>query len=374
MKRKSKSKNNFKKPSFTQKQQWKKLAISSLAALLVLYCFDFFKTSIIVREVRKDVPDFQDPCKHMMVHGHWEQFFYPQSYYERLKKFEENGLEGGAPHDQLIDDNGNWLYGGIFKPDVCTLHQYTTDDIKSCLGMQARPIYVIGDSRARLIYRVIGAKGLGQESLEDTKVHNDLSSDIGVPIKYFWSQSFDGDHDQVSHHVSMIHEAMGKHAQMIIVGEQHLHPVEAAWDRNDRDYQKIFYKALSHAYKEIFPLLNSFASEGNTVIVMAAENATRSYKGGEEAQQFWTDSTNYYNEMLGTMLAKKFKNIKFMYNNMRTTRGPNYEPLLPDNTHKLEKGGSQIIPPALSADLDTILNAHCNPRINPSDSTCCRNG
>ena len=107
---------------------------------------------------------------------------------------------------------------------------------------------------------------------------------------------------------------------------------------------------------------------------MAAENATRAYKGGEEAQQFWTDSTNYYNEMLGTMLAKKFKNIKFMYNNMRTTRGPNYEPLLPDNTHKLEKGGSQIIPPALSADLDTILNAHCNIRINPSDSTCCRNG
>lgn len=132
--------------------------------------------------------------------------------------------------------------------------------------MQGRPIYVIGDSRARLIYRVIGAKGLGQESLEDTKVHNDLSSDIGVPIKYFWSQSFDGDHDQVSHHVSMIREAMAKHAQMVIVGEQHLHPVEAAWDRNDRDYQKIFYKALSHAYKEIFPLLNSFASEGNTVM------------------------------------------------------------------------------------------------------------
>lgn len=121
MKRKSKSKNNYKKTtSYSQKQQWKKLVISSLAAFLVLYFFDFFASSIIVREVRKDVPDFDDPCKHMMVHGHWEQFFYPQSYYERLKKFEKNGLDGGAPHDHLIDDNGNWLYGGVFKPDVCT--------------------------------------------------------------------------------------------------------------------------------------------------------------------------------------------------------------------------------------------------------------
>ena len=41
--------------------------------------------------------------------------------------------------------------------------------------------------------------------------------------------------------------------------------------------------------------------------------------GGEKAQKFWTDSTNYYNELLSTMLEKKFPNIKFMFNNIRTT-------------------------------------------------------
>ena len=71
----------------------------------------------------------------------------------------------------------------------------------------SRPIYVIGDSRARLIYRSIVARITGQETLEDVKVHEDMSSDIVTPVKYFWSQSFDGEWEQVSHHKKMMTNA-----------------------------------------------------------------------------------------------------------------------------------------------------------------------
>ena len=148
-----------------------------------------------------------------------------------------------------------------------------------------------------------------------------MSSDIVTPVKYFWSQSFDGEFEQVTHHKKMMTNAVENNAQMVVIGEQMLHPCEAAWDRNDTDYRGLFYKALANAYSHLLPTLNAFAdSRDVTIIMMAAENATRIYKtGGEKAQKFWTDSTNYYNELLSTMLEKKFPNIKFMFNNIRTT-------------------------------------------------------
>jgi len=69
-------------------------------------------------------------------------------------------------------DDGNWLYGGKFKPDGCDLHIYQTNELQQCFTSEdiTRPIYVIGDSRARLIYRSIVARITGQETLNDVKV------------------------------------------------------------------------------------------------------------------------------------------------------------------------------------------------------------
>ena len=137
-------------------------------------------------------------------------FSHPQSYYEKHHSLPSVNVSSQL--SGLFDtENGKWLYGGKFKPDGCDLHIYQTPELQQCFTNSdsdiSRPIYVIGDSRARLIYRSIVARITGQETLEDVKVHEDMSSDIVTPVKYFWSQSFDGEWEQVSHHKKMMTNA-----------------------------------------------------------------------------------------------------------------------------------------------------------------------
>lgn len=89
-----------------------------------------------------------------------------------------------------------WNFSGTFGPSTCQIKKYSTEELQKCFlsnpvdFSRNRMVQIIGDSRSRLIYRVLSARLHGLDTIEDVKVHDDLAN---APFMYYWSQSFNGE-------------------------------------------------------------------------------------------------------------------------------------------------------------------------------------
>ena len=131
--------------------------------------------------------------------------------------------------------NGDWAYNGTFIPDTCNLHYYEPEEIRECFSPNGQnasdTILVIGDSRARLMWRVLNARYHGENGIEDVKIHDDL---VNYPFLYYWSESFNGEpivnQKDTKNELTAFEEKRSnlfedmKTAQYIIIDEHFMHP------------------------------------------------------------------------------------------------------------------------------------------------------
>lgn len=321
-------------------------------------------------------------CENMLTSGSWTNFKYTKT----------------DPEAHLSLPNGDWAYSGKFQPNFCQLVDYKFHEIEKCLMSETDnfgeplSVHIIGDSRARLMYRVLSARMKGQISIEDVKVHDDMSN---RPFSYHWSQSFNGkavseEKSEVSGFKNLFKIFTSKNPkwrktpQLIIIYEQFLHPaMDHLFYPNKRDYNLIeeyFKESLDHFRDSIIPaLIHVITTNANergskslaTIVVLASEGSNRVFEGWND--KLWLDLQNYYNTELRNIIKSNSKYIYYMDSNIKTAYGPNGENLLADGTHKLIKGAVQKLPPSLIADTDMILNLHCNERRGDlAEDVCCR--
>ena len=192
------------------------------------------------------------------------------------------------------------LYSGTFVPDTCDLHKYTTEEIDTCIKKQnyKKTVHIIGDSRARLIYRVLLARLRGDESVEDVKVHDNMAN---LPFIYYWSQSFNGrpsaiETPEMSGFENMFMEI--DHAQLVIIDEHFLHPSFDYFRSSKKpenpslstEVLKIYFKeSVVHLDQKILP---KFTTEGVTVVVMASEGCNKTFPGWPKT--YWKNLTTFY--------------------------------------------------------------------------------
>ena len=218
------------------------------------------------------------------------------------------------------------LYSGTFVPDTCDLHEYTTEEIDTCILKQhdKKTVHIIGDSRARLIYRVLSARLRGDESVEDVKVHDNMAN---LPFMYHWSQSFNGKaitaekHERISQS-GFIHEISGfenmfmkaANAQLVIIDEHFLHPSFDYFRSGENpgnpslstDVLKLYFKeSVIYLDKNILP---KFRMKGVTVVVMASEGCNKTFPGWPK--KYWEDLTRFYG-MLDTKKIRTEVLLKF---------------------------------------------------------------
>ena len=313
----------------------------------------------------------RDSCEAMLTTGKWENFQFKN-------------------HNSL-STNGEWNYSGDFVPSYpCQIHHYNASELQTCLLLKNKEkwnlnptIQIIGDSRARVLYRTLSARLHGQDSIEDVKVHDDLAN---APFMYYWSQSFNGKpienyagkpnnsrHEMTSFPRLLKEGAFGvKRAQLVVISEHFLHPstdlLEDPVNRKDYNLVKNYFEEMFQFFEE--KILTRISSFPATIIFMASEGSKKRYNGW--SQKNWDDLQKFYNDRLYNMIEKtNIKNSSRAFNkrlfymtiNQFTGYGPNKENLLPDMTHKMTKGEIQKIPPSLMADTDVIFNLHCNRKM-----------
>lgn len=309
-------------------------------------------------------------CNRLLNSGNWKDF-----------KFQPT--EDGS----LNLPSGDWCYSGRFQPDSCDVHNYSSDEIEECLlknsdgSLNENSVQIIGDSRARLIYRVLSARLHGAESIEDVKVHDDMAN---APFIYYWSQSFHGKpvakdkHEMSGFRRLLIEGTTTKKSQLVIISEHFLHPATDIlhFPKNrTRDHIYPYFQAsLDFLRNDIVPVLLKMVNENQaTVVILASEGSRRYYAGFN--QDKWDELQKFYNSEIKKIVAENFGKIFYMSNNIKTSVGINGEILLPDGTHKIIKGAVQTIPPSLLTDTSLILNLHCNRKMvgKIENSACCRN-
>ena len=321
-----------------------------------------------VHQTPQEPPPLPDnTCNRLLHTGKWDNWSY-----------------NPAPDGNLANtETGEWNYSGNYQPDGCDLHHYTTEEIETCL--LKRPdgtnsdlsVMIIGDSRARLLYRVLSARLHGQDSIEDVKVHDDMAN---APFIYYWSQSFHGarvarNKQEMSTFRRMLMEVNSKNkAQLIIINEHFLHPstdiLGFPKNRTWAHIEPYFITSLTHLKENIMPQLVTLSEmEDVTIIINASEGSSRYYAGWSADK--WVELQNMYNFEIQRLIIDNPR-IFYMTNNIRTGVGPSGQNLLPDGTHKIIKGESQTVPPSLMADTDMILNVHCNRKLGIDGNACCK--
>lgn len=335
-------------------------------------------------------------CSNILTHGHWVNFSY-----NLPKNSDENShFQNQLP---LFDKNGSWSYSGVFLPGQnCYFKKYTQQDIKICLEKSksknnlSRPIYILGDSRARIIFRILATRWLGKTDVSDAKIHKDFS--IGTAntliFQFYWSEAFErikisrkkkleSRIDRLLNDIEKRKESQSI-PQLVIIGEQFLHTVEEVTkDRGENvtvsEVISFLDIGLLSLERKILPKLTSLLSNC-TIIVLASEEPLKFKAPGHSpgfTSEDWQYCQDHFNRRLSNILSK-YQNkvntnqnkISLMTNNLKTAWSlDNKISLLPDGSHKLPgifgkvykkgDGPTSIIPDSLYVDSDLIYNYHC---------------
>ena len=180
------------------------------------------KHKISPSDPRNSLPN--NTCNKMLVYGRWHNF----KFYKKAQ-----GEENYRP--TLYDKFGNIQYSGRFLAEDCGVVDYSSELLRVCLestseSQFAKNIYIVGDSRSRLLYKILTARLKNETFIQDYKYHGDIS-DQSTNIKYLWSTSFSGEKvlkkdqaDGLKYLKEKVYMSSFERPEMIIVGEHFLHP------------------------------------------------------------------------------------------------------------------------------------------------------
>ena len=249
------------------------------------------------------------------------------------------------------------------------MHHYTKHQLHTCIQKfgQNRTISVIGDRRARTLYRVMEARFRGVSTVHDVTIR-DVNHNF--PFSYYWSQSFHGrpvstEKPEFSNFIKLGMDIQTRKDQLVIVDEQFLHPTNdmLSYKSNRTTVALIQYLETAIFYFDEFILKRILSKHPElTIVVLATEGSKRIYRDWN--QNKWDQVRDFYNEHLEKVVSK-YPSVFWMDNNMKTATGPEGVSLLPDGANKMvaNEGNeffTEEIPASLVADVDMVFNLHCN--------------
>merc|ERR1712170_250262 len=91
-------------------------------------------------------------------------------------------------------------------------------------------IWLIGDSRTRVLYRALSAKFKGDNTVQDEMNHGRI---VDGPMRYFWSTTFEQTFQILNKSLDILPE-------FLFIGEQFLHTIYAVIWRNRKSVAKLF--------------------------------------------------------------------------------------------------------------------------------------
>ena len=385
-----------------------------------------------------------DSCRNLLQTGRWGSFTYQKpSDKDLLPEEHQTNVEFTKSNAPLFSRNGTWAFSGQFQPEFCNIFQYDKNTLQMCLKnnysknykptnknknsnlnpkFPVRPIFIIGDSRGRLIFRALAALSKGQRDLTDQKIHNDFSIDY---FNFYWSEGFTRvkiPNDTKNKKIiepgfpKMLRDLEENCPQMIVIYEQILHTVVDTLKVNMNYSSKttvskydlvkpLIESGLKALENDILPKIFDYFDNANnlarctsdvdnyktTVLVGSTEDALKFYQpenmfGNDFGYNEWKKIQSYYNMRLAEVVRQfKFKSnqrlkLQIMTNNQKTAYSPDRKiSLLPDGSHKQsgiygkkykgEKPASKI-PDSLYFDAQMIYNFHCNAIMNKHDFCC----
>lgn len=410
--------------------------ISSVSDNLTIRNIDVVGQISVQKNVKIEIVS-EDSCKNLLQTGRWGNFTYQKpSEKDLLPEEHQTNVEFTKSNAPLFSRNGTWAFSGQFKPDSCNIFQYDKNTLQTCLRnnysknykptnknsnskFPIRPIFIIGDSRGRLIFRALAALSKGQRDLTDQKIHNDFSIDY---FNFYWSEGFTRvkiPNDTKNNKIiepgfpKMLHDLKENCPQMIVIYEQILHTVVDTLKVN-MNYSSatvpkynlvkpLIETGLKTLENDILPKIFDYFDDGEnltkctsnldnykvTVLVGSTEDALKFYQpenmfGNDFGTNEWKKIQRYYNmrlvEVIGQFKSNQRLKLQLMTNNQKTAYSPDRKiSLLPDGSHKQsgiygkkykgEKPASKI-PDSLYFDAQMIYNFHCNAVMNKRDFCC----
>ena len=135
----------------------------------------FETTSITIRPTPELRPENRT-CSSLLTLGSWQNFKITENP-ESLPKTQYNETSTLFRHDpthtKLANlykptETYNFTYSGGFKNPKCEIHNYKTTEIKQCFD-EYHEIVIFGDSRSRVLYRVLKGRYDGVNKVTDYK-------------------------------------------------------------------------------------------------------------------------------------------------------------------------------------------------------------
>ena len=299
----------------------------------------------------------------------------------------------------------DFTYSGDFENPNCKIHNYKTSEIKQCFN-EYHEILMFGDSRTRVLFRVLRGRYDGLDLVTDYRDHREIDD---PPFTFYWSVNFKitlhilfGTHvknDQKIDELSkskLSGKSNGK--RLVIIGEQlqwpqvdFLHGFNSKGEptRNctQQGARSNIDPYLDHA-KTLIQQLDQF--NDTEFLFMSAESRYDIQRMSESCHINWNtvdwDSlSKYYTDSIRNLLAHyKPKNGMLMETNRITMEkeldgGKSRQHLMTDGVHKMSFDVARNpnfvpkkIPSSLAIDSDVVFNYFCNKKFN-FEGTCCNN-
>ena len=190
--------------SFVRNIQFKQLVVYVTFFILPLKIFN-------TREQCRDTQQMSTPkpspeatpesCKSLLTSGSWKNFQINENpeynktatiFHHIPKNFNlPNAYKQNSTFSFTYSGEIGWQIGwqirGRSVNDDCKIHRYKTSEIKKCFD-DYHEIVIFGDSRSRVLYRVLQGRYDGVNKVTDYKDHHHITS---PPFVFYWSVDFE---------------------------------------------------------------------------------------------------------------------------------------------------------------------------------------
>ena len=270
---------------------------------------------------------------------------------------------------------------------ICKWKTYDPNLTKKCLIKNE--LVVMGDSRARQIYRAMEQRTTGEKAIDYTPWHWNKSIPFpeiiyhhDTALKFYWMKKFKNLETMLTDNLFNFK----KNPKTLILGEHFLWSVEMNQGSNKSmekdDYVNKKYVSKAEQYKKdfteiIIPIITELANSGNKILWMSIEyRQDFVVKKGGQVSYAVTDPDKIYqsfhnhlmddinNHIENEIAAMNHENIYYFSSNSRNTLNLSKTAVfLGDLTHKMKRDKNITLPFPLWLDTNYMLNFVCNQEL-----------
>ena len=238
------------------------------------------------------------------------------------------------------DKTYDFTYSGDFENSECKIHDYNTFEIKQCFN-DYHEILMYGDSRTRVLYRVLQGRYDGNVTVTDYKDHRNI---IHPPFTFFWSVYFK---NTVNSLLRILNDGESEKKRLVVIGEQLQWPQLDHLSSFSNCSQKTSRRNMQQHLDEAKTFIRQLDQFKNTKFLFVSaesryDNKRREYpRCTHWTAAEWDSLSKFYTDSIRSMLKEyKPKNAMLMETNRITMEyafdgGKTRQYLMPDGVHKM---------------------------------------